>query len=286
MYAAPPASGRGRFVRLIPKLPMRLVLTFLVLVLCSLSRDGLSESAESEEERRERLHMYLKGRYVFQKQCAICHGATGRGDGEWAANLIHKPRNFRSGVFKFRTTPYGMLPTDEDLRRTIRNGISGTAMPFFKEISDDDVDSLIVYIQSLSREWKNESLYAESIEIPELPKWYYSEKEKGVNLKKGSEKFGVSCAICHGPNGDGDGPGGKGLVDVWGFPSQPAALSSEHHKSGDAPTDMYRTIATGLNGTAMVGFADQMKPNEIWQLVAYVQSLSELKDEKTAKAAE
>ncbi|NRB76343.1 MAG: c-type cytochrome [Verrucomicrobiales bacterium] len=263
---------------------MRIFLTPFILGVMGLT--PFLHAEETEEERRERLHIYLKGRYVFQKQCAICHGATGRGDGEWAANLIHKPRNFRSGVFKFRSTPYGMLPTDEDLRRTIRNGISGTAMPFFKELSDDEVDSLIVYLQSLSREWNDDSLHAESIKIPELPKWYYSEKEKANHVKKGAERFAVSCVICHGATGDGDGPGGKGLVDVWGFPSQPAALSKEHHKSGDDPTDIYRTIATGLNGTAMIGFSDQFKTNEIWELVAYVQSLSEEKVRKTERAEE
>jgi len=40
----------------------------------------------------------------------------------------------------------------------------------------------------------------------------------------------------------------------------------------------------------MIGFLDQFKPNEIWELVAYVQSLSEekakkRKSEKAEKAA-
>lgn len=228
---------------------------------------------ESEEARRERLHLYLKGRYIFQKQCSICHGATGRGDGEWAANLINKPRNFRTGIFKFRTTPFGMLPTAEDLKRTIRSGISGTAMPYFKDLSDGDIDSLIVYIQSLSRQWDDEDLQAEPLRIPDTPEWFGQESLRRQHAKRAGDRFLQNCAICHGAKGDGDGPGGKGLVDVWGFPSKPASLSDEHHKSGDGPQDLYRTIATGMNGTAMVGFSRAFEPGQIWELVAYVKGL-------------
>tara|TARA_R110000850_G_scaffold66959_16_gene148623 strand:+ start:581 stop:1387 length:807 start_codon:yes stop_codon:yes gene_type:complete len=247
----------------------------LVISLLASATVTVAAEEESEEVRRQRLHLYLKGRYVFQKQCAICHGATGRGDGEWAGNLIHKPRNFRAGIFKFRTTPYGMLPTTEDLHRTIRSGISGTAMPFFKDLSEEDLSSLIVYIQSLSREWDDESLQAEPLMFPDTPQWFASAEDKKREAGKAKQRFVQSCMICHGEKGEGDGPGGKGLMDVWGFPSKPANLSEEHHKSGDGPQDLYRTIATGLNGTAMIGFAEQFKPAEIWQLVAYVQGLSE-----------
>lgn len=229
----------------------------------------------SEEEDRRELHLYLKGRYLYQKNCTTCHGTTGRGNGPWAAELTDKPRNFRTGVYKFRTTPYGKLPTDDDLRRTIRSGISGTAMPFFKDFSDDDVDALIVYLKSLSREWKKEELVAESLPLPETPKWFSDKEKRKAHAEKAAPQFRQLCATCHGETGNGDGPGAKGLVDIWENPITPASLSDEHHKSGDAPTDLYRTIATGLNGTPMVGFDGALPPDQIWNLVAFIQHLSE-----------
>lgn len=242
-------------------------------------------SQEEEDQRRE-LHLYLKGRYLFQKQCSTCHGMTGRGNGPWAAELKDKPRNFRTGVFKFRTTPFGMLPTENDLRRTIRSGISGTAMPFFKDLSDEDVSALIVFIQSLSREWDKEEQRAEPIPLPDTPSWFGDPKERAAHAKQAGPVFLANCTVCHGQTGDGDGPGSKGLRDVWGHEIIPAKLSAEHHKSGDAPADLYRTIATGLNGTPMVGYHGQLKEQEIWDLVALVLDLpvSEGGDPEAASA--
>jgi|TARA_B110000305_G_C19199228_1_gene520345 mono/diheme cytochrome c family protein len=130
------------------------------------------DSVEETEAKRVELHQYLKGRYLFQKHCTTCHGQTGRGDGPWATELKDKPRNFRVGVFKFRTTPFGMLPVEDDLRRTIRSGISGTAMPFFKDFSDADVSALIVYLQNLSRKWDDEELKAEPLALATRPDWF------------------------------------------------------------------------------------------------------------------
>ena len=45
--------------------------------------------------------------------------------------MFTKPRDFTKGIFKFRTTPLGSLPTEADLMRTIRTGVSGTMMPTF-----------------------------------------------------------------------------------------------------------------------------------------------------------
>jgi cytochrome c oxidase cbb3-type subunit 2 len=229
--------------------------------------------AQDEEDQRRELHLYLKGRYLFQKQCSTCHGMTGRGDGPWAAGLKDKPRNFRVGVFKFRTTPFGMLPAEDDLRRTIRSGISGTAMPFFKDLSEEDVSSLIVFIRSLSREWDKEELRAEPFDLPKTPHWFADASEKSEHAEAARGVFEATCAVCHGSGGKGDGPGSKGLVDIWGNAITPATLAAEHHKSGDDPDDLYRTIATGLNGTPMVGYGSQFKPEEIWDLVAFVMEL-------------
>lgn len=83
--------------------------------------------------------------------------------------MTNKPRNLRSGIFKFRTTPYGKLPSDDDLRRTIREGIAGTAMPTFAKMNERELEGIVTYVQSLSRRWRDENNYAVPITLPEKP---------------------------------------------------------------------------------------------------------------------
>ena len=225
-----------------------------------------------DKSRRKDMYYYMKGRHIFQSQCVPCHGKTGKGNGPWAADLTDKPRNFKVGIFKFRTTPYGKLPTNADLHRTIRNGISGTAMPFFKKLTDADVNGLIVYIQNLSRRWEHDDNYADPLPLPKTPEWFLEKEQLAKHSKLGAVKFAQLCIACHGPKGKGDGPNSKGLIDVWKHPIVPADLTNEHHKSGDAPSDLYRTIATGLDGTPMLGFYTILKEEEIWDLVAFIKA--------------
>ena len=95
-------------------------------------------------------NLYMQGRYVYERNCIVCHGPRGDGKGEFSPTLVPKPRSFREGMFKFRTTPLGMLPTDDDLRRTIKGGLSGTAMVSFdKALSETQRWDIIAYIFSI-----------------------------------------------------------------------------------------------------------------------------------------
>ena len=51
------------------------------------------------------------GAAVFNRRCAGCHGVTGDGNGEAAEFLQPKPRDYRNGVYKFTSTPYGAKPS-------------------------------------------------------------------------------------------------------------------------------------------------------------------------------
>ena len=66
-----------------------------------------------------------RGRNIFLHMCVYCHGEDGNGGGTATDYLYPWPRDFRKGIFKFRSTPTGTLPKDEDLYRTIINGVPG-----------------------------------------------------------------------------------------------------------------------------------------------------------------
>ncbi|MEE2642502.1 MAG: cytochrome c [Planctomycetota bacterium] len=92
-----------------------------------------------------------RSRGLYREHCAHCHGVTGGGAGPTAASLSPYPRDFRNGVFKFKSTTGKSRPSDEDLMRILNEGVHGTAMPSFKvAISESEKRALVDYIKYLS----------------------------------------------------------------------------------------------------------------------------------------
>jgi mono/diheme cytochrome c family protein len=87
---------------------------------------------------------------LYRRHCAHCHGISGDGRGPTAGILNPYPRDYRSGVFKFKSTYTASQPTDEDLRKTLHDGIPGTAMPAFALLPPDEIDALVEYVKYLS----------------------------------------------------------------------------------------------------------------------------------------
>ena len=93
---------------------------------------------------------YGNGQGLFRQHCVHCHGVTGNGRGPTAAFLNPYPRDFSMGKFKFTSTPVGVKPTTEDLRRILMNGVAGTSMPSFALLSEGEIEALIDYVKYLS----------------------------------------------------------------------------------------------------------------------------------------
>jgi mono/diheme cytochrome c family protein len=88
---------------------------------------------------------------LYRKHCAHCHGLSGDGAGPSAVFLEPYPRDFRRGIFKYKSTPGPLAPpTDDDLVRAIRNGSPGSAMPAFNLLTDSELAALVNYVKYLS----------------------------------------------------------------------------------------------------------------------------------------
>lgn len=221
--------------------------------------------------------LFAAGRFVYQKNCQVCHGRFGEGDGELVREWEVLPRNFAQARFKYRSTPSGKLPTDADLERTIRRGISGSAMPIFKHLRDEEVRAVIEYLKSFSNSWRDPANHAEPVPLSKRPGWFADEIERPNQVAAGRELFANLCASCHGGGGAGDGPSALTLVDVDERPIKPANLR-QPLRSGPDPEDVYRTIMTGITGTPMLGFAGALSDEQVWQLAVYVISLQASSD--------
>jgi high-affinity iron transporter len=83
-----------------------------------------------------------RGQALYQTACAACHGPTGHGDGSAAGALEPPPANFHNEERMRTLAPFHAF-------NTIRLGLTGTAMPAFGSLSDDDTWALAFYVTSL-----------------------------------------------------------------------------------------------------------------------------------------
>jgi mono/diheme cytochrome c family protein len=212
-----------------------------------------------------------QGKLVYEKYCVLCHGEKGDGKGHFSEATTPVPRDFRQGTFKWRTTPSGSLPTDADLERVLITGLYGTSMSSLRTtLSHQQRLDVIAYIKTFSPRFATEKPEP-PITIPPEPPYTDKSVERGAAVY---QKF--NCSQCHGDGGEGDGPSADDLADDWGNPIVPYDLTEGHVKCGDNGPDIYRVFITGLNGTPMPSFADSISPEEAWDLVHFIQSLSPL----------
>jgi mono/diheme cytochrome c family protein len=220
----------------------------------------------------------VRGKVVYERFCVSCHGDLGNGAGEFAEHITVKPRDYRQGTFKWRSTASGALPLDSDLEKTIRDGVYGTYMPSWFAIGKRNRTDVIAYIKTFSARWTTEKP-PDPITIPPEPEYTEASVTRGRGLYEKN-----NCAQCHGLGALGDGPSAHELKDDWGNAIVPYDLTLGHIKCGNTGQDIYRVFITGLNGTPMPSFTDSISSDEAWALVHYIQSLSPLypKNVKTA----
>ena len=68
-----------------------------------------------------------------------------------------RPRDFTRGIYKIRSTPSGTVPTDDDLFRSITNGLPGTSMPGWGVLPERDRRQVVQYIKTFSQKFKEET---------------------------------------------------------------------------------------------------------------------------------
>ena len=231
-----------------------------------------SSAAPTNNVALPNIGLILQGRTVYQRYCVFCHGPNGDGRGEMGAVLQPRPRNFRAGLFKFRSTPSGHLPTNEDLMHTVRTGLTGTAMPSFGGLSERDLRTVVEYVKTFSHRWDDPENYARSVPLPAAPAWFQDPKQLAPHAAKGKSLFLTTCAPCHGERGDGRGPNAAALQDALGMPMVPADLRKPL-RCGTEPKDIYRVLMTGLDGTPMPSFSSGLTDQERWELAAHVMEL-------------
>jgi len=174
-----------------------------------------------------------RGAALFAANCASCHGAAGRGDGEASVSLSPRPANLTAARF-----------SDKRLSSVLWNGVAGSSMPPWRQLPTEDLRALVAYIHSLH--------------VPSA-----ASMQEATNLNEGKSLFAANCASCHGDRGTGDGPAAGALA-----PSPTNFLLKKPTEER-----AWEVLENGVPGTAMPPWQNQLSADQRHALVEFVRSL-------------
>jgi mono/diheme cytochrome c family protein len=172
------------------------------------------------------------GGILYRANCVTCHGADGAGD--LAPSIA--------------TEEFLSLVDDRYLYHTLLRGRSGTGMPAWRHLTDQDMASIVLFMNT----WRQGG-----------PKDLPSAIAAG-DWDAGRILFDQSCASCH-------GPGGEGAIGPQ--------LSNPEFLAQTTDAMLQQWIAHGKSGTPMLGFLRgtqgmvDLSVHQINNIVAYVRSL-------------
>jgi mono/diheme cytochrome c family protein len=158
----------------------------------------------------------------------------------------------------------------------------------------------------VAEQWEMPELYPSEYRVPIPPPAPLTTDQTWAAAiargKKLYESKRTQCVSCHGPEGRGEGENSDELYDIWNKPKkgvneQQTERLAEHFRlpiqqlrprnfheglfrGGSRDVDVYRRIHAGIKGTPMpvagttFGVEGVLNPEEIWDLVYYVKSLS------------
>ena len=251
------------------------------------SSDQAPTTASRAEASNEEDPVMRRGRTLFAKNCALCHGDQGDGGGKFAYLMNPRPRNFQEGNFKLSTTK-NQIPSDGDLFRTIGNGMPGSAMPPWGHLPNTDIEALVAFVRQIHVDATRQTLQSwisdgtiqkdelaenlvqrttpsDALVVPPEPSFEETRWFRGRRL------YLENCASCHGADGEPVADAIK--YDAEGYPVPPRSFVQGVFKGGSQGHQLYARIWKGMKGTPMPASQDVYSGDEMWDIIHYVQSL-------------
>lgn len=208
----------------------------------------------------------LMGYPLFVSQCARCHGIDGRGDGPGANSptFADIPRDLVAARYHFVSSVNG-IASDDDLYRTIRQGLGDSGMPAFTELDDAQIVSLV---DVLDRFRAGGAAPGPAVAVGAAP------PATPESIARGGQLFQANCAECHGADGSGNGT--KKCYDYRQREIRPADLHAGRVKVGASPRDLFTRITVGVPGgfgdtNMMMSFANLPEADR-WAIVHFLRA--------------
>jgi cytochrome c oxidase cbb3-type subunit 2/cytochrome c oxidase cbb3-type subunit I/II len=137
-----------------------------------------------------------RGRQLYVRHCATCHGATGAGNP--ASTVRPRPANLAAHDY-----------STARLADALWNGVAGTAMPAWRDQRPEDLAAIAQAVRTLATAQQESTPTEEVLEV-------------------GKRVYAANCAQCHGPRGDGKGTAAAEL------PMAPASFRRQRPTSDHA----------------------------------------------------
>jgi len=256
----------------------------------------VSKAVTGMKEQVQTQRAALDGKGLYQFHCAVCHGEKGAGDGLAAEFVYPKPRDFTTGLFKYKNSPFKtMPPTDEDLFHTIKDGLHGTAMPAWGSVlSDDQIRGLIKVVKGFDMvgTWapkdapesnfdKDGRYTGTLVSVAQQIKTDNQIPFTEESVAKGKLAFEKTCAQCHGKDGRGNPAPDKRLRDDWNKRIWPRDLTkpwtwrvTEVADSAEKTIrNIFSRLSLGIPGTPMPAHTDKVSEEDRWHIANFVYTL-------------
>jgi cbb3-type cytochrome c oxidase subunit II len=165
-----------------------------------------------------------RGTRLYARNCAGCHGRNGEGDGPGASGLHPRPANFAAHEY-----------TLDRLSFVLWNGVAGTAMPAWRDLSVEDLSDLAQVVRG-----------------------FHSPAPPEAATDLGRQVYEDHCAQCH-----DDGPAANRFpIASTDFRTQRASYAAS-----------LRAIRDGVEGTPMAPWTTQLSDVEIDAVARYARGL-------------
>lgn len=225
-----------------------------------------------------------RGRQIYVREgCFYCHTQFTRiqdrgygplvKEGDYVYETPHQLGTARTGPDL--TNEGGRFPSEWQKAHLIspRAVKPGSIMPSFSYLSEQDMNDLVQYIQTLGNKRTTTAFVQAPDEyMPTTPQGRGLAARKNVDTNSdaaanaGRGIYTQNCAACHGLEGRGNGPNAITLE------KKPPNLTRDYYKQYPDEQWFYR-ISEGVSGTRMPRFGEILTEEQRWYLVAYLKTL-------------
>jgi cbb3-type cytochrome oxidase cytochrome c subunit/cytochrome c553 len=201
-----------------------------------------------------------EGKQIFIRECMVCHGDAGRGNGPYRDFIQPGPPDFGDGS-------YGDY-TDADYFWRISEGVPWSAMPAWKiHYNEEDRWKLVHYIRAVFTQTEDPPPapdQAHAFNFPEVFKDLVI--PENASYEDGKQVFLENCAHCHGLAGDGQGWDGQYLNPTPADFREMAGMAMGPNAQGEH----LAKVTFGIKDTAMPYWGEWMPESMRWDAVKYL----------------